>query len=84
MSDRTLATINAVLMTCVIVMSFTVDGNGRIFGLAETASVIIITLFFGCGIIMGLITAITSKRLRLGAIICLIIYLLLLAPAFLP
>jgi len=77
-------TINFVLLICVVIMSVFVDGNGRIFGLSEKTSYIIAISFFSSGILLSTILAIISKAHRLGAVVCLIIYIILAAPAILP
>ena len=76
--------INFVLLACLIIMSFFVDGNGRFFGLGEKVSCMIAVSFFSCGILLSSILAIIGKNHRLIAVLCLIAYLILAAPAILP
>ncbi len=76
--------INLAVFLCIIVVSFLVDGNGRILVLSEKASSIIGILFFSVGIIFSNILAIIDKRYRLVAVLFLIIYFILIALLILP
>ena len=76
--------INFALFICVVIMSFLVDGNGRIFGLSEKASSVITVLFFSSGILLSSALVIIDKRYRFAAVLFLIVYLILAAPAILP
>lgn len=76
--------VNFMLVLSVVVMSVVVDGNGRIFGLGEKISSIIVVCFFSCGILLSMILGIADKRHRIWAVVCLIVYLVLAAPAILP
>ena len=76
--------INLALFICILIMSFLVDGNGRILGLSEKASSVIGVLFFSVGIILSSVLAIIDKRYRFIAVLFLIVYLILAAPAIWP
>lgn len=76
--------INLALFICVVIMSFLVDGNGRILGLSEKASSVIAVLFFSFGILLSSVLAIIDKRYRFAAVLFIIVYLILAAPAILP
>ena len=81
---RGLTIVNFIVLVCVIIMSVFVDGNGRIFGLAEKISNITAVSFFSSGIVLSTILAIADKGHRILAVLCLIVYLALAAPAILP
>ena len=76
--------INLALFICILIMSFLVDGNGKILGLTEKASCIIIVSLFSTGILLSSVLAIIDKRYRIAAILFLIVYFILAAPAILP
>ncbi|MBW8039604.1 MAG: hypothetical protein FVQ85_06350 [Planctomycetes bacterium] len=76
--------INFALFICVVVMSFLVDGNGRISGLSEKASYVITVLFFSFGILLSSVLTIIDKRYRFATVLFLIVYLILAAPAVWP
>ena len=76
--------VNFVLLICVVIISLVVDGNGRIFGLSEKPSCIVAILLFSGGILLSATLATMDKAHRLTAVISLIAYLVLAAPAILP
>lgn len=75
---------NFILLICAVIISFLVDANGRIFGLSEKASSLIAVLFFSFGILLSSVLAIIDKRYRIVAVLFLIVYLILAAPAVWP
>ncbi len=76
--------INFALFICIVIMSFLVDGNGRIIGLTEKISSVIIVLFFSAGIVLSGVLSIIDKKYRIAAVFFLIIYFILIAPAIWP
>lgn len=76
--------INFVLFICVVIMSFLVDANGRILGLSGKVSSVIAVLFFSFGILLSSALTIIDKRYRIIAVLFLIVYLILAAPAIWP
>lgn len=81
---RALTGVNFLVLTCVLIMSVFVDGNGRIFGLGKIISNIIAVSFFSSGILLSTILCIADKQHRIWAVVCLVVYLVLAAPAILP
>lgn len=73
-----------VILLCAILISVFVDGNGRVFGLSARLSNVIAVLVFGCGILLSSILTIADRKFRIVALLFLIIFLILVAPALLP
>jgi Kef-type K+ transport system membrane component KefB len=82
-SRRLLAAVNYAVFICMVVVWFSVDGNGEVFGLPETLSYGIGVSLYCAGIVLSTILGIKSKRHRIGAVICLMVYLMM-APTMLP
>jgi hypothetical protein len=61
-----------------------VDANGRILILTEKASTIIATVLFSMGILCSAVITIGDEKRRVYALICALVYVLLLWPAFAP
>lgn len=76
--------INFAIFICAVIISFLVDANGRIFVLTERASFIIIVSFFSSGILLSSALVIIDKGYRIVAVLFLIVYFMLGAPAIWP
>jgi len=84
MVNRVLTIANFSVLGVVILASFWVDGNGRIFGLSETWSWLVTVVFFTIGIGLSTLLIVRDSEHRVRSLICLIVYIVLCAPAVLP
>lgn len=83
--NKTLTIINFTALGVLIIASlFFVDSNGRICGLGEEISNVITIALFCVGILSSTTLAISDKRHRIRAVVFLVVYLILAAPAILP
>ncbi|MHC4478097.1 MAG: hypothetical protein ACYTEL_20860 [Planctomycetota bacterium] len=82
--SRALWAANVIVLGFVVIMSFAVDGNGRVFGLDHAVSSVLAIVFFAFGIGMSLALAVADKGHQVSAIAFLIVYLILACPAVVP
>jgi len=84
MVNRVLTIANFSVLGVVILASLWVDGNGRIFGLSETPSSFVTVILFTLGIGLSTLLLVKDSEHRVRSLICLIVYIVLCAPAVLP
>lgn len=84
MVNRVLTIANFSVLGVVILASLWVDGNGRIFGLSETPSSFVTVILFTLGIGLSALLLVKDSEHRVRSLICLIVYIVLCAPAVLP
>jgi hypothetical protein len=82
-SRGVLAAVNYAVFICMVVVWFSVDGNSEVFGLPARLSYGMGVSLYCAGIALSTILCIKSKRHRIGAVICLVVYLIM-APTMLP
>jgi len=75
---------NFVVLLWVVITGVVVDGNGRLFGLAQKTSCIVTVSSFSSGILLSILLAVLGRGHRIEAMACLIIYAVLAAPVVLP
>ena len=76
--------ISFALFICIVIMSFLVDGNGRLLGLSEKVSSVVAVLFFSAGIFLSGVLSMIDKKYRIAAVFFLIVYFILIVPAIWP
>lgn len=73
---------NSVLVVYAIGLALAADGNGRILSFGERLSSIMAISCFLAGILLSVFLLLLHKGHRLGPAVCLMIYVILGAPAF--
>lgn len=73
---------NVFILALVLIISIDIDLNGTYFGLSYTLSTVIAAALFCIGIVCSVLTALWDHKKILLMILCIIIYVILVLPAF--